>query len=792
MKIVRAVLLIVCMFCAVFALSPAAALAPQGETIWVTSTADSGPGSLRQAMEAAQPGDIIIFDPSVFPPGAPATISITSELPHMRQGSLTIDASNTGVILDGSSVTGDWTACLQIVDSDNNTIRGLQISNFSGPGIAISGYSQYNLIGGDRSVGIGPFGQGNLFSHNSAGVVLSTAGTSLNTVTGNLIGTDATGSDQLGNRQQGIWITEGTTRNIIGPDNVIAYSGAAGIEVYERDTVHNTITQNSIYANGWQGIDLWGGNDLQGLPLSAGNNFLIAPTIFEFDLQAGAVTGTTCRHCTVEIFSDSVDEGAHFEGQVTADSMGSFTFDKGASLIGPHLTATATDLDGNTSEFSMPTSGATRSLTLQQGNDMPAYHLQTRHSSELRDNRIGRAFTGLANPGTYDQATIYDLGAKRALLAINHQEPEYVFWDRSEFYISPEWEDVVTRMAENGLRVKYKLTFWDKATWPGGVDAPCARFKTEGEIERYLEFVQFIVRSFKDRIQYYEMWNEPDIANYCPKWIEVDDYINLVKRTVPVIRAEYPGAKIAVGAVSSPMFPDAKEYLFTLLQSDIMPLVDVISWHPMYGTSPEYEFHQDYYYGYPSFVQEIKDLASANGFEGEYQVDELTWWTTRPPGGDQDWAYSTTKAAKYASRAIVMHLGMDIAAGLHEGAGNTFPNLSSVMAGALPATLPMQIQTTVTDTVSYTFSLPYGDHLVALWTDGAAVDYDPGIRTTITIPGLADHTVTGIDVLHGFEQPIIASQENGDLVIPDLLVRDYPILLRLSTTKVVFLPILAR
>jgi hypothetical protein len=39
--------------------------------------------------------------------------------------------------------------------------------------------------------------------------------------------------------------------------------------------------------------------------------------------------------------------------------------------------------------------------------------------------------------------------------------------------------------------------------------------------------------------------------------------------------------------------------------------------------------------------------------------------------------------------------------------------------------------------------------------------------------------VVGIDVLNGPEQEMIFETENGNLVIRDLLVRDYPIILRL-------------
>lgn len=95
--------------------------APQvkGDIIIVTSTADSGSGTLRQALLDAQSGDTITFEPAIFPPATPATIYVNSELPSINQGSLTIDASNAGVILDGSNIVGDFAPCLQIMSDWN-------------------------------------------------------------------------------------------------------------------------------------------------------------------------------------------------------------------------------------------------------------------------------------------------------------------------------------------------------------------------------------------------------------------------------------------------------------------------------------------------------------------------------------------------------------------------------------------------------------------------------------------------------------------------------------------------
>ncbi|MGD2178663.1 MAG: right-handed parallel beta-helix repeat-containing protein, partial [Anaerolineae bacterium] len=413
MKTVTLALLLLIVLCLAMVGASASPVASPADTLVVTNTADSGPGTLRQALLDGQYGDTIAFDPAVFPPTAPVTISLTSALPQIHQGNLTIDASDVGVILDGSDVPGVWVGGLDIV-SHGNTIRGFQVSNFSGPGIAIGGAN--NTIGGDRGVGAGPLGQGNLTSHNDVGIGLWGSHVSSNTISGNLIGSDATGADDLGNRfgveisegandnvlgpdnviayndagvhlhqgangnvigpdneiaynggsgidvekpdtlhntinhnsihdngGMGIRLLDGANGNVIGPDNVIAYNGGAGIEVRNQETLHNTITQNSIHDNHGMGIDLWDG----------GNTELAAPFITDFDLGAGTVTGTACANCTVEIFCDSCSEGKVYEGRTTADGAGAFTLSKGVSFTGPHLTATATDADGSTSEFSI-------------------------------------------------------------------------------------------------------------------------------------------------------------------------------------------------------------------------------------------------------------------------------------------------------------------------------------------------------------------------------------------------------------------------------------------------------
>jgi hypothetical protein len=371
---------------------------PTGETIIVTNTADSGPGTLRQALIEAERYDTISFDPEVFPSDAPATISLSSGLPALEQGYLTIDASNVGVILDGSNITTPEFVHGIVIASDHNIIRGLQIVRFTDAGVALSAGSQYSVVGGDRRIGNGPVGQGNLISGNLFGIGMWEATTSHNTIQGNYIGVTLDGTAAWGNVNDGIhsngaaqnlikdniiggngafgvmmccvsdggnvvtenWIgvtpdgiplgnraggitVDRTRHNDIGPGNKIAFNLGDGIAFWD-NVPYNTVTQNSIHDNDGRGIVITNPDPSTPQP----------PTILNFGLQAGVVSGMACANCIVEIFSDGGDEGAIYEGQAVADENGEFILEKGAPHTGPFLTATAMNPDGSTSEFSPP------------------------------------------------------------------------------------------------------------------------------------------------------------------------------------------------------------------------------------------------------------------------------------------------------------------------------------------------------------------------------------------------------------------------------------------------------
>ncbi len=264
------------------------ARAALGTMLVVTSTADGGPGSLRQALIDAAAGDTITFDTTVFPPAAPAAIMLQSELPQIYRGGITLDASNAGVVLDGRNIPEGYFRCL-VITSNGNTVRGLQIVNCRYDGILLSNASD-NSIGGDRSVGSGPVGQGNLISGNGGHGIQIHADSRNNRVLGNLVGVDLAGTGALPNNYAGIALqgSPGPSGNTIGgaapgERNIVSGNRIEGIGLVE-GAHDNVIVGNYIGADVTGAAALPNGTDGVHIGLGANHNRIGGATPAERNL----------------------------------------------------------------------------------------------------------------------------------------------------------------------------------------------------------------------------------------------------------------------------------------------------------------------------------------------------------------------------------------------------------------------------------------------------------------------------------------------------------------------------
>ncbi|MBC8252853.1 MAG: hypothetical protein H8E35_02340 [Ardenticatenia bacterium] len=124
------------------------------------------------------------------------------------------------------------------------------------------------------------------------------------------------------------------------PARADTYTTTAGVRVEGAGATGNTITENSIHDNSGLGIEL----------ANNGNAALVIPGITQASCYQ--VQGSACAGCRVQIFSDLGDQGRMYEATTTANSIQP-AFAWSGRLTGPHVTITATDSQGNTSQFSL-------------------------------------------------------------------------------------------------------------------------------------------------------------------------------------------------------------------------------------------------------------------------------------------------------------------------------------------------------------------------------------------------------------------------------------------------------
>jgi hypothetical protein len=252
---------------------------------------------------------------------------------------VTIDAGAAFNVLKGNLIGADVTGTLDL----GNTGNGVQIMTSA----------SLNTIGGTLP------GDRNIISgNNGCGVQINTNSPDGNTVLGNYIGADITGTVGLGNSGDGVLINGGVNHQIGGiatsAANVIAFNAGNGVTVDGSGTVNNVIRGNSIFANGGLGIDLTnGGNNSQSFPNLTG---ALPGASSRVGGTFNAAADTTF---TLDFYANSTSdgEGRRYLGtySVTSDGAGLAKFEvalASATTAGEYITVTATDPAGNTSEFS--------------------------------------------------------------------------------------------------------------------------------------------------------------------------------------------------------------------------------------------------------------------------------------------------------------------------------------------------------------------------------------------------------------------------------------------------------
>jgi hypothetical protein len=253
--------------------------------ILVTSTANSGANTLRQAILTANGQSGAATIDFSLPGSAPYTIALASALPTITNSTLidgTSQSGYNGVPLIDVDGTNAGSADGFVISATNSTIKGLAITHFGALGIYIKGTGSTGNLIASNYIGVALNGQQaapnafwgvdvdnapnntiggttlaaeNVISGNSqGGVAIFGHSATGDAILGNRIGTDATGTKPLGNAYSGVFIGdwgngEGAASETLVSGNVISANGNTGVWITGTGANDNTVQANSIGTN---------------------------------------------------------------------------------------------------------------------------------------------------------------------------------------------------------------------------------------------------------------------------------------------------------------------------------------------------------------------------------------------------------------------------------------------------------------------------------------------------------------------------------------------------------------
>lgn len=284
--------------------------------------------SLRAAIQEANYSPGLTEIRFAIPGSGTPVINLARELPEIDQPIRILGSTQPGgqVAIDGSR-TGIASSGLTLTNARGSVISGLRLYGFDLNGINI-------FLGGET------------------------------TIQGNVLGLAPDGTSK-GFGGYGIYIGDSNDNRIggtqVGQGNTIANGGVGGIGI-DGTSIRNSVLSNSIFGNAGMGIDLGndGGTPNHGIGIASGPNYLQnAPVLASVSngLVQGTLVAEPLRRYRIEVFSSECS-GSRGQGQtllgslnVDTDMKGQASFEVSVAGSGA-FTATATDQDGNTSEFS--------------------------------------------------------------------------------------------------------------------------------------------------------------------------------------------------------------------------------------------------------------------------------------------------------------------------------------------------------------------------------------------------------------------------------------------------------
>jgi parallel beta-helix repeat protein len=456
-----------------------------------------------------------------------------------------VDMTIGGNATVGNVISGNGEDGIKLLLSARTTILGNSIGvvNVNGSNVALKNNGDGIDVLDSSETDIGASGAvytyGNTIGGNAGeGILVSGVHSTAANIIRNLIGTD-TSDTHLGNGLNGVHFTQEANHNNVGRQNdlesgnTIAHNSAKGVLIDDFVLCCNRVDPNTIYDNGGLGISLSnsddplpndpgdadsGPNNLQNFPefssaiINASGNLMIRYRLdslpensnygddgiyvefFKADASLQGQTFIGSSHYTIENHDNSAGPVAEFD----AGNAGGLSIQ-----VGDKLVATATDADGNTSEFTSeevptvvaaaPTAAPARvsgQVTTSNGQplDGVTIRIDGAHSATTITDSAGRySFETIETDNFYvvtPQRANYSFSPANRSFSLIANKTDAIFTavadstdganplDTPEFFVRQQYLDFLSREPD-----AVGFNYWKTAITSCGADGSCLRAK---------------------------------------------------------------------------------------------------------------------------------------------------------------------------------------------------------------------------------------------------------------------------------------------------------------------------
>lgn len=162
-------------------------------------------------------------------------------------------------------------------------------------------------------------------------------------------------------------------------------------------------------------------------------------------------------------------------------------------------------------------------------------------------------------------------------------------------------ENTITAGIEPMIILNYGNALYDDGNAPVSEEA----------VEGYARYCEFMVRTFKDKIRYWEIWNEPNWEGFWKPKPDAVDYTNLMRAAYKVCKQANPDCTVIGCATSGVPF----DFIEGVLKAGGAECMDALSVHPYRYPRPPEDGMGD-------------DLAKLRAMMDSYGAKDLPIWIT--------------------------------------------------------------------------------------------------------------------------------------------------------------------